>query len=273
VRSLAKLTLECWTYNRPTYLSALLISLYNQTFQDWDLTILEEFDQNYLLEPLFAGAIRLLRNQGHKILFLHPTTYYGCVKAAKRVMSETKTKYAMKLDDDHVFEKDVLEKLITAMEDDPEIGSIGGMLYTIGRKTIPVNWIPKDFNKWTGKTGKVWNDYSTFLFKFPEQIVRVHFLRAPLMYNAELLRKTDFIEKYDQLGYTRSAFRIESEISNTLEQNFGVKTCMHTGAIMWHYGAEGGVRSYNFLDDIKKDSEVYYSRWSDYHLQKVLLGD
>lgn len=266
---MTKLTLECWTRGRVEHLSVLLASLMNQTFQDWDLTILEEADCAYLRNPIFVGLIRRIKQQGHKIIFLHPKSMLGCVKSAQAVMKETNTKYAMKLDDDHLFEADALEKLITAMEDDQNIGAMGGMLYPVGMPLIEKEVIPTDFNRWTGPDLKLWNDYSTLIWKFPEQVVDVDFVRAPFMYRSDLLRKTDLIETYHELGYSLIGFRMESEIANTISKEFDVRTCIHTGSYMWHYAAPtGGCRMLDYAQ-LNPDGELYYKRWLKFHKKSV----
>lgn len=261
-----KLTLECWTRGRVDFLTVLLSSLHNQTFQDWDITILEESDQNYLGSPMFVGMIRRLKNQGHRVVMMHPREMLGCSKSAMAVMKETTTKYAMKLDDDHVFQHDALEKLVNSLDADPNLAAIGGMLYPIDRELIEVEEIPKDFNNWTGEDHRIWNDYSTLAWKFPEQVVKVDFLRAPFMYRADLLKETPFFKEYDTLGYSSVGFRMESEITNLLESyHEGKYIGINTASFMWHYLAStGGCRMLNY-DLLTPDGKLYYDRWQAFH--------
>jgi len=262
---MAILTLECWSRHRVEYLSVLLASLHNQTFQDWDIVILEEADCNYLGNPVFVGLLKRLKNQGHRVIFLHPREMLGNVRAAVTVMKETKTKYAMKLDDDHLFEMDALEKLVNVLEENEDIGAVGGMLHPITEELIPRSEIPPDFNRWTGPKKRTWNDYTTLVYSFPEQIVEVDFVRAPFMYRADKLRETNWIDLYPTLGYSDMAHRIESEICNTLKKEFGYRIAIHTGVRMWHYLAPtGGCR---MIDPRTRehDDEIYYSRWKEFH--------
>lgn len=265
---MSKLTLECWSRHRGPNLTILLASLHNQTFQDWDLTILEEADCNYLADPNFNGIIRRIKNQGHKVIFLHPRKLLGCTESAKLVMTETKSKYAMKLDDDHMFEMDALEKMVDTLDTNDDVGACGGMLYHIGFPVTDQKEIPSDFNRWTGPNRKIWNDYSTLYFKYPEQIVDVDFVRAPFMYRADALRATDFFEDYFNAGYSPIGFRIESEICNTLEHYLELKSVIHTGSYLWHYNEQrGGCRLQNY-DLLGPDGELYYKRWHNFHLEK-----
>lgn len=265
-----KLCLECWSRGRVEHISILLASLHNQTFQDWDITILEEADQNYLGNSIFVGMIRRLKNQGHRVLMMHPRNMLGCVKSATAVMRETNTKYAMKLDDDHMFESTALEKLVNSLDNNKNLSAVGGMLYPIDRELTFVENIPDDFNRWTGEDNRVWNDYTTLAWQFPEQIVPVDFVRAPFMYRADLLRETSFLKEYENLGYSNIAFRIESEITNLLETYHEDKwTGINTSAWMWHYlSPTGGCRMLNY-DLLTPDGKLYYDRWQEFHNWKV----
>ena len=265
-----KLTLECWSRKRERELSVLLTSLHNQTFKNWDLTLLEEADTNYLGDRIIVGLLRRLKNQGHKIIFLHPKRILGCVESAVAVMRETCTPYAMKLDDDHLFEPDVLERMVKILDENPDVGAVGGMLYPIDRELHYMEKIPSDFNRWTGKKKRIWNDYSTLTFRFPEQVVEVDFVRAPFMYRADLLREAGFLEIYPTLGYSPMAHRIESEICNTLKKEYDLKIVIDTGAIMWHYlSPTGGCRMIPPETRIH-DDQIYYRRWKEFHKDKPL---
>lgn len=266
---MAKLTLECVTHKRCKQLTSLLISLHNQTFQDWDLVILEEYGNNYISDRDFASVLRMISND-HRVEYLRPSKHLGCGKSLCVAMSRSRTKYGMKLDDDHILDRFALEKLVKAMDSNKNIGSIGGMIPPVGLKLVKYDEIPSDFNKWTLRNGLMWNDYSILPIRFPEKIVRVDFLRGCLIYNAELLRDSGFIEEYPTLGYSNIAFRIESEISNTLESKYNVKTYMHTGVFLYHFLASGGTRSYDYGELLANDSKIYYSRWGELHKQRSL---
>ncbi len=262
-------TLECWSRQRNQNVSILLSSLLNQTFKDWGLTLLEEIDTQYIQDLNVRGLLRLLRNKGHSVTFMHPKRLLGCVDSSLHVMNETKSKYAVKLDDDHIFESDVLEKLVMTLEENDDIGAVGGMLHPVDRNPVRLDKIPSDFNRWTGKEGKIWNDYSTLNFSFDEQIVDVDFLRAPIMYRADLLHETDFLEKYGGLGYSHHGYRIESEISNTIESEFDKRTVINTGINMWHFlSPKGGCRMRSY-DSLPNDDKIYWDRWGWFHKKRV----
>jgi len=264
--SKSKLTIELWSRGRVDHCNVLLASLLSQSYTGWDLTFLEDFDQNYESDAIFSRLVELIKDKGHKVIFLKPRSYLGCVGSAIEVMKETKTEYAMKMDDDHYFEPNVLEELITVLEKNRILGAVGGMLYPIGVKLSQTKGrVPQNFNKWTGPGKKTWNDYSTRTIMFPSQVVEVDFVRAPFMYRASELHKANFLEYYGNAGYSHMAHRIESEICNTLKKKYGYKTAIHTGVIMWHFLASaGGCRMIDPNTRIH-DDEIYYKRWKEFH--------
>ena len=266
---MTKVTLECWTRGREEYLAICLASLVSQTFTDWDMTIMEEADCNYLANPRVAGVLRLLKNKGHNIKYMHPKEMMGSVRCGREVMLKTKTKYAVKFDDDHILEPNALELLINTLENDDSIGAVGAMLYHVGVQPIDVEEIPDDFNRWTGKDGWIWNDYTTLNWRYPSQVVDVDFVRAPFMYRADLLHQTDWIDNYDKLGYPLMAHRIESEITNTIETEFNKRTTIHTGSVMWHYLSPTGGGRMTPDSMIPVADEVYYKRWQEHHNKKL----
>ena len=122
---------------------------------------------------------------------------------------------------------------------------------------------------WTGKEGKIWNDYTTLNWRYPHQVVQVDFVRAPFMYRSDKLRETDWIDNYDKLGYPLMAHRIESEITNTLEVEFGLIPTIHTGSVMWHYFSQTGGGRMTPNSMIPPADEVYYKRWGELHKERM----
>ena len=264
-----KLTLECVSRQRSKEISVMLGSLLSQSFQEWDLTILEEADSNYLSDRYFVGLCRKLKDEGHIITLLHPKAILGSSVGIIEVMKETKTPYAMKIDDDHFLEKDSLSKMIKTIED-PDIGAVGGMVQIIDRELIPISDIPSDFNRWTGKLKDFWNDYSSMTFSYPEKVVDVDFVRAPFMYKADILHDLGFLETYPTLGYSQRAHRFESEVCNLLSKERSLRTVIHTGAKLWHFMSQTGGNRIRGSEGIKEDDEIYYKRWRDFHLKRGL---
>mgnify|MGYP001074946355 CR=1 FL=1 len=262
----SKLTIELWSRGRVDYCNVLLASFLSQSYTEWDLTFLEDFDQNYEDDPIFPRLLKLIKERGHKVIFLKPRSYLGCVKSAIEVMKETETEYAMKMDDDHYFEPNAFEELVNVLEKNKSFGAIGGMLYPIGVESFErKEHIPRDFNKWSGPNKRIWNDYSTRTSIYPSQVVEVDFVRAPFMYRASELHKANFLEDYGNAGYSPMAFRIESEICNTLKKKYGYKTVIHTGVVMWHFASSsGGCRMIDQNASIHDDN-VYYKRWEEFH--------
>jgi len=260
-----RLTIELWSRKRVEYCNILLTSLINQTFTDWDLTFLEEYDCKYLANDRFRAIIRLIKRTGHNVTYLRPQSRLGCARSAIEVMKRTTSKYAMKMDDDHLLAIDCLEKLVNVLDSDPTVGAVGGMLYPINEDLIDLPSIPRNFNRWSGKDGRWWNDYTTLRFRFKEQLVDVDFIRAPFMYRADLLRQTDFFSVYPTLGYSHMAHRIESEITNTIQAKFNTRNVIHTGVAMYHfYPDTGGCRLIPSETRIH-DDQIYYDRWGHLH--------
>jgi len=112
-----RVEIQILTRDRPNELYGLLISLRNQTYQDWDLAILDDASGTPLLNYHFiAVMVNRLKLEGHKVNFLRSQISKGISVGRQKLvdysLGNSDCGLFARLDDDTVLEPDYLEKLI-----------------------------------------------------------------------------------------------------------------------------------------------------------------
>ena len=101
------------TRNRWNYLGTLLASLYQQTFQDFDLIICDDFSD----EPIFANKLAMdwlekFKNNGHGVKIIRNPVRLMIGKTRNNcIEADNWNELAVRIDDDSYCEPDYLERL------------------------------------------------------------------------------------------------------------------------------------------------------------------
>lgn len=122
-----KLTLQLSCYNGARYLPFLFASLRTQTLRDWKIVMLDNASTNEERD-----AIRVaVANAGFPIELFRVEKNIGFAGAHNFLFEKHKTEsdYVALLNDDAILESMYLENLIAALEANPELGSISGIVY------------------------------------------------------------------------------------------------------------------------------------------------
>jgi GT2 family glycosyltransferase len=106
-------------YNAGFYLSRCLDSIENQVFQDFELIIVDNASQDQSLRDAERRPwVRIVRNSDNR----------GFAVAQNQGMCLSKGKYLMPLNFDIYLMPDFLEKVVSALEVNPNIGTVSGKL-------------------------------------------------------------------------------------------------------------------------------------------------
>ena len=104
------------TYNRAEHLPKAIDSIKNQTFQDWELIIVNDGSKDNTAEVLKEYA-----KQDRRIKILTNTENKGLVYSLNRGLDEAKGQFVARMDDDDVSLPYRFEKQYEFMKDNPEI--------------------------------------------------------------------------------------------------------------------------------------------------------
>lgn len=108
------------TWNSYQFLSSLLQSLQNQTFQDFRVFIIDNGSTD--------ESLSYLRNNYPQIAILENRKNLGFCRAYNQGIKITKNEFVLCLNQDIILSENFLEKLMKVAEKDQRIGSLGGKL-------------------------------------------------------------------------------------------------------------------------------------------------
>ncbi len=137
-----KLTISLLLYNSEKYLPFCLSSLFNQTFKDWRLVILD----NNSPDNSFKIAKELCAGK-QDIKFLKSSKNLGFAGGNNAIMKQVDNKYIMLLNPDTILEPDYIEKIIDFLDKNEQVGAgIGKIFRWRDNKNDQLTDMPKSRN-------------------------------------------------------------------------------------------------------------------------------
>ena len=112
-----KLIINIASRERPGELALLLQSLRTQTYQDFDIYLLEDVPEGKsFLDFYYVGyLITGLKLEGHKVFYERTSFPHGVSRARQVLVDKSLEKgyeYTLRLDDDVIIEPDYIERLM-----------------------------------------------------------------------------------------------------------------------------------------------------------------
>lgn len=231
--------------DRGIEISILLIGLMHQTYQDFDIIIINDCVSDLLSNSTIQGIINVLRDQGHKVdIITGPRK--GPQYGGQLILENSKTDFILRIDDDIVPEPDLIEELIKIITSDSNIGAVGP-IYLNPQKSAKDQMLDPNMSldtlrdigkvRWQGNelflTG--WNQSGIHPTKTP---VETEHLNSGFMYRKEAGLK---IGGYF-LDLSIAGHREESDFSYRIFRE-GYKLYVVPTAIAYHYHPMfGGIR-------------------------------
>jgi len=231
----------------------MLTSLLNQTIKPCRLII---YDDNDVMEDLRENEIYknlfMMLQQNNIKWEVTPGEHKGQVFNHQRALTDVKTEWIWRLDDDNIMESNVLESLLTFAVDKKELGAIGPLILD-----------PKSDFKHCMASNKMEDIYLGLNVQWCNTHLQQYIEVDHLQGSTFLFRKEAGKHGYD-LNLSRVGHREETIFTHEMKRN-GWKLAIFTGAKTWHvrYGA-GGIRAHNDSKLFRHDEDIfteYMRKW------------
>tara|TARA_R100001530_G_scaffold132586_2_gene105139 strand:- start:803 stop:1654 length:852 start_codon:yes stop_codon:yes gene_type:complete len=251
------------TRERPSELGLLLQSLRTQTYQKFDIFIMDDcsgspLNQYHFLQCLIAR----LKMEGHKVFMRRNQFMLGVSKVRQAmcdwVLAANNNPLLCRLDDDIILEPDYLEKLFSGIEKGYDL--VSGLTPPImNQEIIRENRFVKPFinDVILDKEGNILKngDDCGYCYEDSELIPTPHF-RSTALYKREIHEKVDYKSRLSHHGY-----REEQIFSFKCLQN-GFKLGVHTGAIVYHLLTPSGGERFSDQNQLIAFNEGILKDWT-----------
>ena len=275
-----RITVCIATHNRQDVVHQLLWSLRNQTYQEWDLCLVDDSDdkdfnqENWTKHSLYQKIINEIQFQGHRIRIIPgPHTFHvGHVYQVGWLNTrEWKNPLFYRAEDDSWLAPDYFEK-VAGLFNDPVVGAAAGLMLFAGSK--PNTYEVDDERYKYGNIQNLADDNNVQwnLHKRTKPFPVEHINSAMMLTDAALDRIGGF--EATLLNFHREDTHLSWRVH--LE---GMKVLIHPGAIAYHFRAgTGGARAVKdqskWLDDLRRWSLVRKSLKPGIHVNLThAIGD
>ncbi len=240
--------------DRPTEVTLLLQSLRTQTFQEFDVFVLDDRSGTPLNNYHFFNCmITRIRSEGHRI-FLKSTEFPHGVSRARQAIVEFAMKkgnydYFLRVDDDVILESDYIERLLKVIEEGYDIAS--GV--TVNMTTPVFSRDPKYLNGIVNrvildKEGNYIMNGDDCGWKYTEsKILLAHHFRSCALIKKQVHDKV----KYYPTKFSKHGFR-EEQIFSYKAQMQGFKLGVDTGAVNYHQLTPSGGERFGDSNELVK---------------------
>lgn len=255
-----RITVHILTRDRHSELALLLQSLRAQTFQDFDVLILDDASGNPILNCYFiTSLINRMKLEGHRFKLIRNDISFGCCYGRNKCVDEDtfENPLTLRLDDDVILESEYIEKLLMVINEGYDMAS--GIIPNLSHPELKrkIEFVKPIINKHEfDKEGNLikQNDDCGFCY-LEDEIIPTHQFRTNCLYKSEINKKIKYPENLTSVAFREEGF---FSLMAILE---GYKLAVHTGAIAWHLQTpSGGNRKPDYAECVKIDNETF-KKW------------
>lgn len=270
-----RVTVQVVTKDRPTSLYGFLSSLICQTYQDWDLIIVDDSEAPAWRNrhSTLHRLLEILARLGHRVRAFH-TRHRGIDRSYDVALVETESELALREEDDHILEAGYIEALVQAydmisLEMPSEfvgngVGAVGAMSLQPGER---LEWpavqnppyLRNYFSFGVGEDGDVGlipeddqrTPIMTSLGAFPVSVLHGMFL-----YNVHAVRQVG--------GFATVTNGWRGETATTLQLGWlGYSMWVCPQAVAYHLPGRPAAGSHRGIggDEIRSQSETEFQAW------------
>jgi len=252
-----RITIHIATKDRHTELMLLLQSLREQTFQDFDIIILDDASGTPITQPYFlSNMLNQLKLENHRLKLLRNNQSFGCCYARNQLIDEDRfgNSFVLRLDDDVILEKEYIKKLLDVIDKGYDMAS--GVIPSFGlppvkRKIEAVGSIINE-HKFDKEGNLILNNDDCGFCYLSEAILPTHQFRTNCLYKSEIQKKVRYPNNLTSVAFREEGF---FSIGAILE---GYKIGVCTTAVAWHLKCpSGGNRRVDYSECVKIDDEIF----------------
>ena len=207
-----KVSVIITTYNRPNYLEEAVKSVVNQTFQDFEILIIDDGSKEKYAKDVV--------NKYEKCLYFFKNN--GGVSSARNYgINKSKGDYIAFLDDDDYWKNNKLEIQVNLLNNKPEIDCIHSSIEVVNEKGKLLNKrLGASKNKAHKRSGYVfWNALGVWLVKASTPLIRKKVFNNNKMMFDETLEVGEDTDFYQRMFYKHKVIYIEEPLTFYREYN------------------------------------------------------
>lgn len=257
-----KIDIQILTKDRHSELGLLLQSLRSQTYQNFDIFILDDASGAPITSCYFINyLLTRMKLENHRVFIFRNNVSFGCCSGRNRLIDESNKigegELCLRTDDDVILEKDYIEKLVSVIDAGYDIAS--GVIPQISipeikRETKFVKPIinMKEFDN-EGNLIKYADDCGCCFIE--DEIIPTTEFRTNALYKKEVQKAVRYPDNLSYVAFREEAFFSLRAILN------GFKIGIRTGAVAYHLICpSGGNRCQDYPEKVKLDNETFY-KW------------
>jgi len=255
-----RITIHVCSRDRHSELSLLLQSLRTQTYQDWDIVILDDASGMPLNSCGFLMIlINRIKLEGHGVKIIRNDKSFGVCYARNKIIEEDDfdNEFTCRIDDDVCCNPDYLERLLNVIKQGYDIASGVTPLMVQPELEREVKYVGTIINEHRlDNEGNLVMAKDECGFTYDKSIILpTHHFRSCALFKRKV---TDSIKYEDNL--TTVGFREEGFYSFRAILK-GYKIGVDTGAIVYHFVTpSGGVRRQDYNECVMQD-DLTYRKW------------
>jgi len=114
------------TKDRREYLGITLSSLLGQTFQNWDLTLLDASSEPVINDERISRLLTIFRKYGHQVLY-ETDRSLGIPHTYQRGLEISRNNLLIRMEDDVWMEPEMIERAYEVINSNEKVGAVGFM--------------------------------------------------------------------------------------------------------------------------------------------------
>jgi len=252
-----RITIHIATRDRWTELCLLLQSLRTQTYQNFDIIIIDDASGGLIIQcqPLMS-LVNRLKLENHIVKIVRIDQSFGCCYARNKCIEDDDfdNPLTLRLDDDVILEPTYIEKLLEGINKGYDM--ITGLIPILSNPRIirqikrlgPVmnlHEFDKDGNiiKQNDECGYCYNE---------SKLIPTHQFRTNCLYKSKINKEIKYPDNLTTVAFREEGFFSLSAILK------GYKLAVHTGAIAYHLQTpSGGNRRPDYSQCVQIDNETF----------------